>query len=298
MKTSIKAELILASKNAYTGDILWTFRWVYPRMILAEINTHRMLSRNTSSSRAIPNKKQRSKVLYDPFVPVSIGVNQRGMQAGKELGGLRGTLARAVWRGTRYNALLGSWLLDKLGAHKQISNRLIEPWTWTEQIVTATDLANLFQLRNNDMAEPHFHELAKQTKAIVDGANFEIARQVLDMRTLFEGDWHLPLIREDDIFYNIEDLISNKGNSTEYTSKRVSAARCARVSYYLPTGGRSTVKDDLELCERLTSSGHWSPLEHQATPLKESVYCGNLKGWKQFRKEFPFESGQSKLGGL
>lgn len=284
MKTQIKAELILASKNAYTGDILWTFKWTYPRMILAEINTHRMLSRNTSSSRAIPNKKQRSKVLHDPFVPVSIGVNQRGMQAGKELGGLKGTLARAVWRGTRYNALLGSWLLDKLGAHKQISNRLIEPWTWTEQIVTATDLDNLFQLRNNDMAEPHFHELAKQTKAIVDSA----ITQTTFVNYVREGEWHVPFV----------DMRTEAHIFALDVDKKVSAARCARVSYYLPTGQKSTLKDDLELCERLTSSGHWSPLEHQATPLKESVYCGNLRGWKQFRKEFPFESGQSKLGGL
>lgn len=285
--TQINSKLILASKNTVTGDILYTFVWTYPRIILSEINTHRMLSRNTSSSRAIPSKRQRAKVLNDPFTPNSIGSSKKGMQAGDELTGFKRALATRIWNGARYPAVFSAWALDMLGVHKQVSNRLVEPWTWTEQVVSATDLDNLLLLRAHEMAEPHFQQLAYQVK-----------QQVIDVKTAFElpallgsrivshgslrgsivmrvnpGDWHLPFIDKDE---------------RSSTSKIVSAARCARVSYNLPdTGKPSTLEDDIRLFERLTASNpkHLSPVEHQAQAMSESKYFANFKGWQQFRKE-------------
>lgn len=170
----VKSELILASKNSVTGVNLYTFVLVYPRVILPEVNTHRMLSRNTASSRAIPSKKQRAKVLHDPFVPISIGANQKGMQAGEELTGWRRTVAIQAWKLTRYAAVAASWVLDKVGAHKQIVNRIVEPWTWTQQIVTCTDLKNFFKLRDHPDAEPHFQALARQMHAQVEYADWAL----------------------------------------------------------------------------------------------------------------------------
>src|SRR5271167_2994843 len=161
----IQSQLILTSKSAVTGVILYTFVLTYPRVILAEVNTHRMLSRNTASSRAIPSKKQRQRVLDDPFVPVSVGANQKGMQAGEELGGWRRAVAINTWKLARYPNVLASWILEKVGAHKQVVNRIVEPWTWTEQVVTCTDLKNVLKLRNHKDAEPHFHMLAAQMQA-------------------------------------------------------------------------------------------------------------------------------------
>src|SRR5271157_2039061 len=120
---TIDSKLILTSKNRETGVSLYTFVLTYPRVILPEVNTHRMLSRNTASSRAIPARRQRSRVLAAPFVPISVGKNQKGMQAGDELDGWRRTVAINTWKLARYPSVLASWVLEKVGAHKQMVNR-------------------------------------------------------------------------------------------------------------------------------------------------------------------------------
>src|SRR5277367_3958806 len=213
----IESQLILTSKNAETGVSLYTFLLTYPRVILAEVNTHRALSRNTASSRAIPSKKQRSRVLAVPFIPYSIGQNQKGMQAGAELTGWRRWVAIQTWKLARYPAVLASWILEKVGAHKQIVNRIIETWTWTQQIVTTTDLQNVFKLRNHPDAEPHFQILAEQmqnqveyVEALYNTVNFDSRNPdgtpcaldhvnpyigVLRVQMLQPGEWHMPFIK-------------------------------------------------------------------------------------------------------
>ena len=298
----IESQLILSSKNKYTGVTLYTFVLTYPRVILAEVNTHRMLSRNTASSRAIPSSKQRERVIENPFVPVTIGQNQKGMQAGKELEGWRRWAAIKTWELARYPMVGASWLLDKLGAHKQVVNRIVEPWTFTQQVVTCTDLKNVFKLRDHKDAEPHFQIIAKQmhnqvkyVEALFETVNFDCRDEygqpaglspvnpplgVTRVQMLRSGDWHLPFVTELDKGYPIELL------------KNISTARCARVSYFLPESGKqSTPERDLELCGRLSSSGHWSPFEHVATPVAENEYIGNFRSWKQYRKEYAEEHG-------
>lgn len=295
--TQIKSELLLASINAATGDILYTFKWVYPRFILSEVNTHRMLSRNTSSSRAIPSRVQRKRVHDDPVVPISFGANQKGMQAGEEITGFKRWLAERVWTWARIPALFSAWSLETLGVHKQITNRIIEPWTWTTQLVTATDLDNLFKLRCHEAAEPHFQELAKQAKRQVEqviqcyslmqcsGASL-VSNYIQEgyfnrIQILKPGEWHLP-------FVTMNHLIDGEHYDIMPARdlKRVSAARCARVSYNMPdTNKPSSVDDDLRLARRLLKDGHMSPFEHQATPMGLSEYSGNFKGWRQHRKD-------------
>jgi thymidylate synthase ThyX len=297
----IESKLILTSKNRETGASLYTFVLTYPRVILAEVNTHRMLSRNTASSRAIPAKKQRQRVIDDPFVPVTIGQNRKGMQAGEELQGWRRFVAVNTWKLARYPNVLASWILEKVGAHKQVVNRLVETWTWTQQVVTCTDLKNVFKLRNHPDAEPHFHILAEQmqrqvefVERLFDTVNFDSRNPdgsaaalspvnptlgVIRVQMLRPGDWHMPFITDMDV-YPVEML------------KSISTARCARTSYYLPENGKwSTPDRDLELCGRLADSGHWSPFEHVAMPVPEHEYIGNFFSWKQYRKEWPGEHG-------
>jgi thymidylate synthase ThyX len=298
----IESKLILTSKNRVTGVNLYTFVLTYPRVILAEVNTHRMLSRNTASSRAIPSKKQRERVLENPFVPVTIGQNQKGMQAGKELDGWRRFAAIKTWELARYPMVAASWVLDKLGAHKQVVNRIVEPWTFTQQVVTCTDLKNVFKLRDHKDAEPHFQIIAAQmhkqvqyVEALFNTVNFDSRNPdgtacaldrvnpplgVFRVQMLRPGDWHMPFIDESESYNDIESL------------KQVSTARCARVSYFLPESGkRSDMERDIELCTRLSSSGHWSPFEHVATPVLDTGYVGNFRSWKQYRKEFAEEHG-------
>ena len=318
----IESKLVLASKSAVTGVNLYTFVLTYPRVILAEVNTHRVLSRNTASSRAIPAKKQRERVLTDPFVPVTIGQNQRGMQAGKELEGWRHWVAVNTWKAARYPNVFASWVLDKVGAHKQVVNRIVEPWTFTQQVVTCTDLKNVFKLRNHKDAEPHFQIIAKQMQAQVEVVertfrlvdfnaerlidrrlNFNGTKGVGVIQMLRQGEWHMPFVDDDEIVDYIADkqTVNDDGSVTANVwigpvdwgqLKQVSCARCARVSYFLPENGqRSDSTRDLELCCRLSSSGHWSPFEHVATPAENDSYIGNFKGWLQFRKEFTDERG-------
>jgi len=322
----IESKLILASKNAVTGVNLYTFVLTYPRMILAEVNTHRMLSRNAASSRAIPAKKQRKQVLEDPFVPVYVGQNQKGMQAGQELTGWKRFVVEHTWLLARYPAVLASWILDKQGAHKQAANRIVEPWTYTQQVLTCTDLKNFFKLRNHPDAEPHFQIIAKQMQAQVEFAEkwFEIlswngntvyerslemkSGNVGTMQVLKPGEWHLPFITESDIEALQKDIDKEQEAYEETlhpdvaafklrglkweTLKQISTARCARVSYFLPEDGvRSYHSRDMELCNRLSSSGHWSPFEHVATPVETTDYIGNFRSWKQYRKEFEKEHG-------
>lgn len=297
----IESKLVLTSKNRETGVNLYTFVLTYPRVILAEVNTHRVLSRNTASSRAIPSKKQRERILKDPFIPVTIGQNQKGMQAGDELSGWRHFVAVQTWKLARYPNALASWILEKVGAHKQVVNRIVEPWTYTQQVVTCTDLKNIFKLRDHKDAEPHFQIIAKQMHQQVDyverlfnTVNFDCRNGdspvplddvnptlgVYRVQMLRPGDWHMPFIDDTEASNDIESL------------KKISTARCARVSYYLPESGkRSDMERDVELCSRLSSSGHWSPFEHVATPTVEDQYIGNFRSWKQYRKEYAEEHG-------
>src|SRR5208337_72397 len=129
-----------------------------------------------------------------------------------------------------------------------------------------------------------------------------------------EQDWHLPFIDERDGWQAFSHECELKrvqlnaryaGVSKEADAlfgkpplekleilKRVSTARCARVSYFLPESGeRSDVKRDLELCDRLSSSGHWSPFEHVARPMPDNIYFGNFRSFCQYRKEFAEEHG-------
>jgi hypothetical protein len=299
-KTKIKAELLVASKNAATGDILYTFLLTYPRYILAEVNTHRMISRNTSSSRAVPSKKYRGNVLKDPFIPTYIGANKKGMQAGEELRGWRRRAAEKVIGAARYAMVATAWGLEKLGVHKQIANRYLEPWVWTQQVLSATELENFFRLRDHHMAEPHFQELARQMAAEVNfgklwfeileesGNPYQYVEGFSQYRVIKPGQWHLPFITDEE-----------QSSLDLETLKKISTARCARTSYYLPeSGSRSTVERDVELFERLAvrepgndDPVHLSPLEHVAQATSDSVYVGNFKGFKQYRKHVLGEDG-------
>lgn len=333
MQTGI--ELVLASKNSVTGDILYTFKQVFPRIILAEVNTHTIASKNTASSRAIPTMKMLKMVWNDPFIPTSIGKYQSGMQAGKEITGLRRSLIEGLWRYGRLPALAAAWMAYKLGAPKQFSNRLVEPWTWTEQIWTATDVENELLLRNHWMAEPHYEKLA-QEKAEVIAAIKDHFEQKADwetrsapwllrkIQTLDPGQWHLPFVNLGDLYHDLEDLIHNKqiafvdaGVSVldPKTSERVviaglftymdvakavSAARCAWVSYFMPGDGSKKMNNVITALFTFKNLAagqirHLSPLQHIATPLPFSVRVGSHAGWMMYRKELAGEAGGDKV---
>jgi thymidylate synthase ThyX len=287
---------VLADSVSPAGRRLTTLEATFPRFVLAEFNTHRVFSRNSASSRAIPIAKQLRRVLEDPYVPVEFGSNQPGMQAGPPLEGEARELAEREWLLARDDAVrrvlalvtapgeVGETedlepVLDRveeaartrnrpprwLNVHKQVANRLLEPFMWHTVIVTATEWDNFWNLRCHPDAQPEIRLVAERMRAAVEDS--EPADVGLD-------EWHLPLIRPEDReqVASIEELV------------KVSAGRCARVSY-LTHDGRRDLQADLELHDRLLESGHMSPLEHPARPEQGGEWCGNFRGWRSYRKE-------------
>jgi hypothetical protein len=277
---AILARVVLDSINE-SGDRITTFEVTFNRYILAEFNTHRMLSRNSASSRAIPSWKIIDAVLHDPAEPVSWGANQSGMQARQELSGWRRWAARGLWRAARYPALAMAWLMGKVGLHKQVTNRLLEPWMWHTAIVTATELDNFFGQRAHPDAQPEFQALAYAMRSVRLGSVPQLRRR---------GEWHLPLLTPAEI-----DLAHSDPLWLE-TYVKVSAARCARVSYTRHNDARD-LELDVELYEKLRASKrdglpHWSPLEHPARAEPGCGFVGNFRGWVQARKLHRGESGR------
>lgn len=267
---------IIADSISETDDRLTTMEITFPRMSLCEFNTHRAFSRNSSSSRAMPLAKRIEQVRQDPFVPEYWGENQSGMQAEQALGAKAASAAREEWMLALENALTTAERLDRLKVHKQLGNRVLEPFMWQTVIVTATEWSNFFALRANPATQPELRTVAEM-----------MLEQYNDSDPAFvaDGEWHLPLIQPDEV-----DLV----RAEPELMRRVSAARCARVSYMTHDGKRDLSADET-LYNRLVSGGHMSPLEHVATPTGSSDFVGNFRGWKQLRKFVPNEDDFSKV---
>jgi Thymidylate synthase complementing protein len=248
---------------------LTTMQVKFHRFILPEFNTHRVFSRNFSSSRAIPTKKLLEQVLEDPAIPVHWGKNQPGMQASEELMDEEKHRALSQWKWAAATAGFNASRMFELGVHKQVVNRMIEPYLWATGIVSSTSWANWFALRAHEDAQPEIKELAfAMLKALNES----------EPKLLEDGEWHLPYISSDE-----RKVLNNE------TLKKVSAARCCRVSYLKHDGTAPNLQEDLALFDRLAGSVplHASPLEHQGTPGNENT--GNFTGWTQFRKLWELE---------
>lgn len=266
------------------GSRITTLQLKYPRFIHSEFMTHRMFSRNASSSRAIPVSKMIDQVLTDPAMPVHWGKNQAGMQAYEELDEYHKSIAKDLWLESAKSAAVFAQHLLETGAHKQVVNRILEPFQWIHVVVTATEWDNFFMLRLHKGAQPEIQELARQMGEAMQNS----VPKKLDI-----GEWHLPYVTEEEV----NDFIyTNSFNN----AIKCSAARCARVSYMKHDGAKPSVEDDLELFNQLVTRPytdkrgnvlnewdpvHMSPVEHQATPLLDGEWwSGNFRGWHQFRK--------------
>lgn len=245
---------------------LTTMQLKYPRWILAELNTHRVFSRSTSSSRAIPVQKMIEMVRSEPAMPVHWGKNQSGMQAKEELTEAHLEQAKELWLKAASQAAETAEQMMGIGLHKQVANRVLEPFQWVSTVVTATEWENFYHLRTHPDAQPEIQKLAKMMLQ---------AHQDSIPKLVKRGEWHLPYIQEE----------LRKNTDPEVLTK-YSAARCARCSYNKHDGSDPDIEDDLRLFNLLVDrqDKHASPLEHQATPDSPYSVWGNLIGWKQFRK--------------
>lgn len=218
-------------------------------------------SRNSASSRAVPTSKMIERVLQNPAMPVEWGVNKAGMSASEALTTEQAEEAKAEWLRARDSAVEHVRSLQKFNVHKQVINRMLEPFMWHTVIVTATEWENFYNLRCAPNAQPEIRVAAELMRDAMNASQ---------PRTVGLGEWHLPLVQDDERSLPIEQL------------KKISAARCARVSY-LTHDGKRDVSKDIELCERLFSDRHLSPFEHVATPSDDTEFHANFRGWIQMR---------------
>lgn len=282
MKKQIKAEIIADSMSP-NGVRLTTFLLSFPRIVLAEFNTHRALDRNSASSRAIPYKKMLKLVKEDPFIPIKFLKDHKGMQGYEEVTGWKASLIKFSWLRARDFAVLTSRCLNKLGLSKQFCNRLLEPFMWHTVIATATDWQNFFALRAHEAAEIHIQDLAYK---MLDEYNASSPKDIN------EGGWHIPFgDKLDDI--RLAKVAHEEGITEDEAAIRVAVARCARLSY-LNFEGKDDYPSDLLLHDRLADMGHWSPFGHVAR-VDDKAPVSNLRGdWFQYRKSFQNENKTDK----
>lgn len=292
---TISAKIICDSISP-DGIRLTTMLLRYPRFIHAEFMTHRVFSRNASSSRAIPIEKMIQAVIDDPAMPIYWGKNQKGMQATQELSIDEQRVAIRAWLKGMEKAVEAAKHLNALGLHKQIVNRVIETWSHITVVVTATEWNNFLHLRDHEDAQPEIAELARQCR---------VELELNDPTSLAYGEWHLPFVNQGDV----ENVVTylQKGRITRdmpsmderfEVLRKLSTARCARTSYLTHDKKNPTIDEDTALYERLVGGEplHASPTEHAATPdvLVDGAWTspelhGNFKGWNQFRKMLPGE---------
>lgn len=280
------------------GHRLTTMEVRFHRFVLAEFNTHRVFSRNSASSRAIPLRKQVERVRSNPAMPVSWPAEQKGMQGGEELAENRAWGAQSTWHHARADAVRHAESLSfGYGVHKSVVNRLLEPFMWHTVIVSATDWSGFFEQRCSPLAQPEIRVAAEMMREAYESS---------EPTEIKAGDWHLPYVEEEDITAVLQ--AEDRSLPPHAVLARISAARCARVSY-LTQDGRRDIRADLTLYERLVSARppHFSPLEHVATPWSSNVRrervtfkdlddqwqdtqvllprVGNFLGWRQLRFE-------------
>jgi hypothetical protein len=283
-----QAKVILDSVSP-EGIRLTTVQVRFWRPMLPELNTHRAISKNAGSSRARPSKAIIDQVRNDPWGPIHWGKNQAGMQAREELPTDDKYEAVDSWRAAAYEAADYAEYILGIGVHKQIVNRLLEPFTYVDVLLTATDWANFFALRLHEDAQPEMQDLAQAIKDAMDAS----------VPTLLQpGEWHLPYVTDEDRREALATFSVASGWAIDRL-KRLSVSRNAKISYTAFDGTVEPIEKELDRFRRLIESEpmHSSPAEHPATPdernadgsWKNPHRHGNLTGWIQLRKTLPNE---------
>lgn len=270
--TTISAQTILRSRNLSKPDcVLSTLLLRYPRFIHAEVMTHRVFSRNAGSSRAIPVAKMINDIQADPAMPIFWGKNQKGMQAFEENDALvrdhDGLLnfREGAWRSAMFSAMTMAEHFAEAGYHKQVVNRLLEPFMHITVLVSSTEWSNFLELRDHPDAEPHIQMLAREIRKCLEEES--------TVQDLEPGEWHLPFISRG------EFADADQYGLGIYDLRMLSVARCASTSYRTVDGFDMTLERAREIFDKLVTSKpiHASPLEHVAQA--DHYGLGGSGGW-------------------
>lgn len=316
-KTQIKAEIVSDSLSPQ-GERLTSLQITLPHIILAEINTHRMLSKNTSSSRAIPFKKMIEAVQNDPFVPIAWQKHHSGMQGTEYFQPPYHEDCQILWLEARDKAVESAQELHEYGVTKQLCNRLLEPFMWTTMLITGSKEGwdNFFELRcpqyTMGTSDGFYKSRKDLLKAYPAGKSIlsndlywlslnkgqaeihimDLAEKIHDVmnestpKQLQSGEWHIPFI--DKINLIEVDLPGKQGTAFRWDMQKntqiplnvlVSTAMAARTSYTV-VGNEKEVDYEkmIKLHDRLIEMRHDSPLEHCARAMSDEEYYLFSKG--------------------
>lgn len=284
---TISAKIIADSVNQ-KGNRIVTMELEYPRFIHSEFMTHRMFSRNAASSRAIPIKTMLETINNDPATPVHWGRNQAGMQANTALDEITQKIAMNAWHDSRVMATHYSKKLSDIGVHKQVANRITEPYQHMKVIVTATEWDNWFNLRTHKDAQPEIQELARVMLKEFNSSQSEC---------LYDSEWHVPYVSTNRTLGKRIYFDSTGDEISVIDALAISASCCAQVSYRKNDESLDKAKD---IFKKLIESEpkHASPIEHQAKPATSvewqtgvthidrdfNQWSGNFKDWIQYRQ--------------
>ena len=283
----ISAKIIADSINEQ-GKRITTFELEFHRYILSEMNTHRVASKNTASSRAIPIKKVIEQVRSNPAIPIYFGSHQAGMQSGKELDVEAKEKAKQLWLESAEQACKTAEQLTALGGAKEWVNRILEPYTFIKQVFTSTEYNNFFALRDSEYAQPEIRDLARKMKAL-----YETGKP----KFLKKGYWHLPYVKTEECD-NQQLYFDYNGNQINLEQAlKLSASLVAQTSFRLQNSSQEKAED---IFKKLIESKpvHASPTEAQAMSWDSSKHVGwtqfhnnnglpgsgNLQGWIQYRQ--------------
>lgn len=277
---------ICTAKCLVHYENLWTFELTYPRYIHSEFMTHRVFSRNASSSRAIPVKRMVEQVRNNPVIPPKVFMNQKGMVGETEADEVTTTEFYALWGEAAESACKTAEMMERMGIHKQHVNRILEPFQFIKVIVTATEWYNFFALRLAPDAQPEIRQLARVIYDEMDRYRnkevgvIEVSIPRKDFPDIFGADKvhtivSLPYITDEDI--------KEIGKDNYRQLMKISAARCARVSYNNHDGSNPDLEKDMKLYDRLYDGRHMSPMEHACIQDPDYRKYANLNGWKSLR---------------
>jgi hypothetical protein len=316
----------LADSLSPDGVRLTTMETNFPRPYLAEVNTHRVFSRNSASSRAIPTEKNIERVRANPYVP-ELRKRVKGMGVGEPLDTAASEQAQMIWRQAAMNACEHAEDLNDLDVDKSRANRLLEPFMWHTAIISSTEWTNFLGLRCPEgdeidydfPAQPEVQQIAILMRMVLRNS---------EPQQFESEEWiHLPLVMPEEL--DSLCTVRNVGSDSmiqkaEQEWCMVSSRRLARVSFDRHTDDEP-VTVSITKAGDLASGGHFSPMEHVAKPIGETlledmaslekmlvpmadvyrhgitnvdpsrIWAGNFRGWFQFRKLFDHEADHSKL---